>query len=244
MPDQNIRGIEDWIDYYCGCDFYEEIPETDQSFHLGQFFKGHIKYPLVSSPKVLELEQFDPRNEMNSIFRIAEYNPESANQRKWPIKQLNLRSTDRLYIVPGKVRTVILLKIIENVWMEDETIKLALCLPTSSFKPYVDTKFIINIQLFGFPQYFYIKPCEKGAREESVARFDLIQYVCLDHLQPVQNDKTNSNFKLSLKMLKILFNHLSKFAFNAPYNEVLEQEIKAFRDIMLKEEGIRSRLAE
>jgi hypothetical protein len=244
MYDQSIRGIKEWIDYICGCEFYEEISGNDRNFHIGQFLRGHIKYPLTTSPKVLELEYYDPENELSSIFKIADYDSSSASQRMRPIKQLNLRSTDRLYIVPGKIRTVILLRIIENVWMEDETVNLALCLPISSFKSYHPTNFILNIQLFNFPQYFYIKPSDKGAREESAARFDLIQYVPLNHLEPVQNESSNSNFMLSSFMLKLLFNHLSKFLFNEPYDEILEQEIVAFRDIMLSEDSIQSLLAE
>jgi len=244
MSDQSIRGIKESIDYICNCEFYEEIPSNDRNFHIGQFLKGHIKYPLTTSPKVLELEHYDPENELGSIFKIADYDPSSATQQKWPIKQLNLRSTDRLYIVPGKIRTVILLRIIENVWMEDEIINLALCLPISSFKSYHPTSFILNIELFNYPQYFYIKASGKGAREESAARFDLIQYVPLDYLEPVRNENSNSNFMLSPFTLKLMFNHLSKFLFNEPYDEILEQEIAAFRDIMLAEESIQSLLAE
>lgn len=244
MPEQSVRGIVEWIDNLCSCDFYEEIASNDTNFHIGKFMKGHIKYPLTAFPKVLEQETYDPESELNSIFKIADYNPSSANQRLRPIKQLNLRSTDRLYIVPGKIRTVILLRIIENIWMEDEMVNLALCLPTASFKPYHHTSFILNIQLFGYPQYFYIKSSDKGAREESAARFDLIQYLPLDHLEPVKNDNSNSNFKLSSFMLKFMFNHLSKYLFSKPYDEILDKEMAAFQDIMLSEESIQNLLAE
>jgi len=244
MPEQSVRGIVEWIDDFCGCDFYEEISSNDTNFHIGQFMKGHVKYPLCAFPKVLELINYDPTNELNSIFKIVDYDPCSAHQRLLPIKQLNLRSTDRLFITPGKTRTVILLRIIENIWMEDEKVNLALCLPTASFKPYHPTNFILNIQLFNCPQYFYIKASDKGAREESAARFDLIQYLLLDHLEPVKNDNSNSNFKLSSFMLKFMFNHLSKYVFSKPYDKILDEEMVAFRDIMLSEESIQNLLAE
>lgn len=244
MLEQGVRGIPEWVDDICDCDYYEEIPSNDKNIHIGQFLKGHIKYPLAFSPKVLEIEQYNPENELDSIFKIADYDSSSKNQRMQPIKQLNLRTTDRLYIVPGKVRTVILLKIIESIWMENEAVNLALCLPISSFKDYHPTDFILNVQLFSLPQYFYIKSSDKGAREESTARFDLIQYVPLDHLEPVQNEHSNSNFRLSPFILKLMFNQLSKFVFNEPYDETLEQEIIAFREIMLGEENIQRLLAE
>jgi hypothetical protein len=242
VPDPNHRGFEEWIDQICGFEFYKEIPRDDKRYHVGQFFTAHVIYPFARSPKVLELEQFDANDEMNSIFRIAEYDTESENQRMRPIKQLNLRSTDRLYISTGKVRPVILLKIIENSWME-EVVELALCLPIASFKPNRDKEIIIRTQLFDLPQYFYIKPSEGGAREESAARFDLLQYICLNQIKPVQNDRNYLNFKLSPSAFKIMVNHLSKYLFGKPFDEALEQEIGAFRDILLEDEKIRSLLA-
>jgi hypothetical protein len=107
----------------------------------------------------------------------------------------------------------------------------------------MDRKLIVKIQLFELPQYFYIKPSEKGAREESAARFDLLQYICLDHLHPVQNEKTSSKFGLSKVLLTILFNHLCRYFFDKPYNEVLDQEMQAYRDIMMDDESIRKVLA-
>jgi len=243
MPDQIIRGIENYINEICGYQFYEEIPLADRQYHVGQFFQAHVKYPFSLSPKVLEVEHVDPTNESDAIFRIADYDPESEAQHMQPIKQLNLRSTDRLYISAGKIRTVILLKIVENFWMEDEVVKLALCVPISRFKSRMETKLIIKTQLFELPQYFYIKPSENGAKFESAARFDLIQYICLDHIHPVQNDRSSLCFKLSSFSLKIMFNHLAKYLFERPYDDVLEQEISAYRDILLGEESIQSILA-
>jgi len=235
MPDQNARGIDGWIDEICGQDFYEEIHNSEEHCHVGQFFKTHIKYPFTLSPKVLEVESFNPANELESVFKIVDYNPESDTQRMRPIKQLNLKSTDRLYISAGKIRTVILLKIIENSWMESESAKLALCIPICSFKPWMDTSLIVRTQLFEIPQYFYIRASESGARSESVARFDLIQYVCFDHIENVFNDRSNSRFKLSSFSLKLMFNHLSNYVFEKPYDDAVNQEINAYRDILKDE---------
>jgi hypothetical protein len=232
MSDPNMGRIDPWIDEICGQDFYNEIPHSDDHCHVGQFFKTHIKYPFAQSPKVLEIESFDPTNELETIFKIADYDPESDTQRMRPIKQLNLKSTDRLYISAGKIRTVILLKISENFWMENESVKLALCIPISSFKSWMDPSLIVRTQLFEIPQYFYIKASESGARAESVARFDLIQYVCFDHIEAVQNDRSNSRFKLSSFSLKLMFNHLSNYIFEKPYDDAIDQEIYAYRDIL------------
>ncbi len=237
MADQHVRGIDSWIDEVCGQGFYEEIPESDERCHVGQFFKTHIKYPFTLSPKVLEIESFDPSNELESIFRIADYDSDSETQRMRPIKQLNLKSTDRLYISAGKIRTVILLKLIESFWMEDESVKLALCIPISSFKLWMDAGLIIGTQLFEIPQYFYIRAAESGARAESAARFDLIQYVCFDHIEAIRNDRNNARFKLAPFSLKLMFNHLSNYILEKPYDEAVNQEITAYRDILKDEIG-------
>jgi hypothetical protein len=128
--------------------------------------------------------------------------------------------------------------------MDDEPVKLALCVPISSFKERMGKKLIIRTQLFEVPHYFYVKRSEVGARYESAARFDLIQYVCLDHLHPIQNDINDLCFKLSPFSLKVMYNHLSNYLFNKPYDEALEGEIRAFRDILLKEGKIQAILAE
>jgi len=230
--------MKDWIDDLCGCDFFENIPYGSEDLHIGQFFEGHIKYPFFTSPKVLELDRYDQENELNSIFKIVDYNPSSIGQRMRPIRQLNLRSTDRLYIIPGKIRTVILLKIIENIWIEDEIINMALCLPTSSFKDYHSRDFVIKTQLFDFPQFFYIKPSENGAKAESAARFDLLQFIPLANLKPVKNETSDSCFMLSTFIMKLMFNHMSKFIFGEPYDVALDEEIIAFRDIILSDENL------
>jgi len=242
LHDFSVRGIESWIDEICDWEFYEKIPVSDNNFHIGQFFVGHVKYPSILSPKVLQIEQHDKENELNTIFKIADYDPSEQKQRMHPIKQLDLGSQDRLYISAGKKRTVILLRTIESPWIVNRNERLALCLPIASFKSQHDRKFILNIQLFRFPQYFYIKPSEKGAKMESAARFELIQYVNLDYLEPVQNEN-KSFFKLSSYILKILYNHLCKYIFDKPYDDSLESEIFAFREIMMEGQDIKEVLS-
>jgi len=227
-----IRGLREWIDDYGNFELYEELPlKSRMTFQLGQFYKAHVKYPLVAPPKVLELEKYDPLDESKTTYKIKKFDAESQSQSHFPIKSLNLRSNERLYILKGKPRTVITLGYIETEWHEQEKDKLVLCLPIASFKPRHTVEQIISIQLFEVSHLFYIKPSPKGANKEGAARFELIQPIQSGELQPVKNTH-NSPFKLSSCALKLLFNHFAKFLFGKPLYEEIEGEIAAFRDLI------------
>ena len=229
-----IRGIKDWIDGpgLCGIDLYDELPlGSKNDFQVGQFYATHIKYPLAVPTKVLELARYDPTNEENTSFRITNFNKNSTGQTQFPVKSLNLKSDERLYVLAGKLRTIIILGYVESEWIVGQKEKIILCLPIASFHRQHTFEHIISIQLFEVPHLFYIKPSNKGPYSEGSARYELIQPVQTSELQPVTNSN-NLPFKLSSSAFKLLINHLIKFLYGKPLDEKLEEDIKAFHDII------------
>lgn len=230
-----IRGSSYWISDLGGFDVYEELPLGDEmAFKPGQFYNTHIKYPWSGATKVLELENKDPENESKTTFVITDYKKDSDKQSNFPIKSLNLRSTDRLYILAGKPRPVIVLGYVKSDWLENTEEEIILCLPISSFKYHHTPENILYIQGFNFSHLFYLKPVPKGIYYESAARFELIQPIQKDELRPITNSNKNP-FKLSNYTFKLLINHLFKFLYRKPFDEDLEKELKVYSEILTEE---------
>ncbi len=234
MAYHKIRGIKDWIDSLIGFELYDELPMGSRlDFQVGQFYSAHVKYPLVSPPKVLELQNYDPIDESKTTFKITNFDEKAQAQSQFPIKSLDLRSNERLYVLAGKPRPVIVLGNVESEWRGKKD-KIVLCLPVASFHTQHTSDDIISIQLFEIPHLFYIKPSRKGTFLEGAARFELVQPIQKGELQPVKN-ANRSIFKLSSDGFKLLLNHFVKFLLNNPISYKLDSEITAFRDLIREE---------
>jgi len=231
----DIRGLKEWINNFGGFELYEELPMRSRiDFQNGQFYKAHVKYPFVAPPKILELENYDPENESKTTFKITKFDQNSQRQSQFPIKSLNLHSDERLYILAGKPRPVIVLGYVENKWLGVEKEKMVLCLPIASFHLRHTVEQIVSIQLFEIPHLFYSKPPKNGVHLESAARFELIQPIQIEELQPIKNIH-NRPSKLSSYGFKLLLNHLAKFLSNKPIYEKLDEDITAFRNLIREE---------
>ncbi len=234
-------GVE-WVSDIADFEVYEELKASEKmSFQRGQFFLGPIKYPCPPPSKVLEVAHYEPLAEENTKFRIGNYSAKESKQ-QIPIKSLNLSSQDRLYVVQGKARPVIILSYCMADWLcgsanKAEAEELLLCLPIFTFKTRHTQAHIINIQTFLFPNLFYIPPSPSGVLKESAARFELIQPVHKEDLIPLKNISARP-FKLSDDILKILWNHLTLFLASHPLSMELQGELEAYRAlIMEKMEG-------
>ncbi|GFP19645.1 hypothetical protein HKBW3S03_01150 [Candidatus Hakubella thermalkaliphila] len=235
-------GVE-WISNISGFEVYKELELSERmSFQIGQFYLGPVKYPLTP-PKVLEIDEYDPVEEEKSTFRIASYNSNKLQQ-QIPIKSLNLRSEDRLYILQGKLRPVIILGYCDADWLYDPMTKggiwekLILCLPIFTFKARHSQDYVVKIQIFEIPNLFYIKPSNKGVTEESAARFELIQPIHKGDLQPLKN-LNERPFKLSGDTLKVLWNHLCIFLTARPLFEELQKDLQAYAELIKEKIGWR-----
>jgi len=228
------RGIDWIID-----EVYEELELQERmSFKIGQLYRAFVKYPLTP-PKVLQLEFYNPEKEEDTVFKITNYNPNDNLQMNLPLKFLNLQSDDRLFILQGKERPVIVLGYCETDWLYNYRLntgkveKIVLCLPVFRFKDRHSQEYIIKTQAFLFPNLFYISPSSKGIIYESAARFELIQPIHKADMQPLKN-ANNKPFKLSDETLKLLWNHLSLFLSMTPLDEPLQQDIEAYKKLVLE----------
>jgi len=234
------RGV-DWISDIAGFEVYEELEMQDRMFFkLGQVYFAPVKYPLTP-PKVLQPEVYNPEKEENTVFKITNYSPDSPSQ-EIPLKFLNLKSDDRLFILQGKRRPVIVLGCCEADWLFNQKLslgsveKMVLCLPVFTFKDRHSQEYIVKTQAFLFPNLFYIDPSPKGIRQEGAARFELIQPIHKADMQPLKN-VYNRPFKLSDYTLKLLWNQLSIFLSVTPLDKLLQEDLKTYQKLILEEFG-------
>jgi hypothetical protein len=231
------KGIE-WISDIVGFEVYEELELQDRmSFKVGQVYLAPVKYPMTP-PKVLRLESYNPEREEDTQFTMTNYDPASADQ-EIPLKFLNLKSDNRLFILQGKRRPVIVLGCCESDWPYNHrlgfghTDKLVLCLPVFRFKDRHTQDYIIKIQAFLISNLFYISPSPKGIPEEGAAQFELIQTIHKADMQPLKN-VNNKPFKLSNYTLQLLWNQLALFISMTPLDESLQRDLKAYQDLALE----------
>ncbi|MEN2994232.1 MAG: hypothetical protein ABDH19_02650 [Thermodesulfovibrio sp.] len=94
-----------WITDIAGVPFYEEL-ENINELHVGQLCYAHsIHYSWLPS-KVLSFEKYDPTDESGTTFRDYDNEEEYLHP---PLRFLNLKSDEKLFIFKGKKRTVITL---------------------------------------------------------------------------------------------------------------------------------------
>lgn len=236
-----IKRGTDWISDIAGFEVYEQLEIQDRmSFKVGQVYFAPVKYPLTP-PKVLQPEDYNPEREEDTVFKITNYNPDNPSQ-EIPLKFLNLKSDDRLFLLQGKRRPVIILGCCEADWLFNQKLnsglieKMILCLPVFAFKDRHTQEYIIKTQAFLFPNLFYINPSPKGIHQESAARFELIQPIHKGDMQPLKN-VDNKPFKLSDYTLKLLWNQLSLFLSVTPLDESLQEDLKEYQKLILEEFG-------
>lgn len=230
----NKKGIE-WITDILGDSPYEELDIADRmAFKMGQIYWTPIKYPFTP-PIVLKTDKYDPTDESKTTFMLCQYNVDDTSQ-QLPIKSMKLRSDDRLFILQGKKRLAIVLGACETNWGYNHILekgkeeKLVLCLPIFPFKNRHDQKFIIDVQKFDYPNYFYIIPSPGSGLEEGAARLELIQPIHKGDMQPYKsvNEKP---LKLSDSLMKMLVYHISRYFALNTLNE-LDDDLNAYRQII------------
>jgi hypothetical protein len=213
--------------------FYEELkkPDDDWSFYPGQLFWSHIAYP-ESHPKILKLVRYAPKNERNSIFNIAPYS--DGDERHYPVKELKLREGELYYIYKGKRRLVMVLGRVESEWFRTNPQEYLLCAPVFSFKEKHNQEMVLKTQAVLYPSLFYLPPDTCGCPEESAIRFELIQPVIRNCLDPFFCNGSNKPVHLSPDAYWILLCHLLKFINGKPLDSGTEEYIKFYGEYLME----------
>jgi hypothetical protein len=191
--------------------FYEVLrKEQNWDFLPGQLYWAHVVYP-ETYPIVLKLISYDPINEKKTLFAMRYYNP--GDERHYPVKELNLREGELLYVLKGKKRLVIVLARVESEWYKIENRdECFLCAPVFSFKEHHSQEMVIRTQALLYPSQFYLPPDTNGCPNESAVRFELVQPVIRNSLDPFWcSAQKQQPVRISSEVYWVLLCHFLKF---------------------------------
>jgi hypothetical protein len=79
----------------------------------GQFVLAHQVYP-TAQPWVIEVKGYDPRDPSKNTYAFARYSSSASPPTHFPVKELNLRSDENLYIMYGKRRPALVIQTIST----------------------------------------------------------------------------------------------------------------------------------
>lgn len=184
------------IDLVPGESYYEKVrvggPIASQLFMPGYFYYAPISNPLERNP-ALEI-----RMKYNQQKQCHDTSPspagwETFDEEREPVKtnEIRLRAKDRAILVPVKKRPVIVLTTTAQQ-TQDGTRHFGkgfLVAPMYSFAgdnqktPYT-ADFIERVKAYCFDEFFYLPSCDNPAIKEGFVRFDRIQTINREWLQP------------------------------------------------------------
>lgn len=214
--------------------FYEVVQKGERmAFPSGQVCWAPAIYP-YEQPLYLELQNYDPRNE-SAHFSLRIRPPTDDAPKHTPIKALSLEANESLLVVKAKKRPVVVLGSVEVVWLDNPQ-KLIVCVPLFTFKARHSDEAVLRIQAFQIPNHFYLPPDPRHRRQESVARLELTQPIGKGWLQPFHGGE--GPVRLTMPARTLLTHQFMKFCAHPDLDRRLEEEIGAYRELLLESYGL------
>jgi hypothetical protein len=191
---------------------------------------------LIPSPKpqVLELHNFDPKNEAKATFKIANVSSSGAPMSHFPIKELSLQSDENLYVVRGKLRPAIVLQTIATDFYSRESPEpYVIVAPCFTFKLKHTARYRAQIASMRYPHLFYLPAHPYGFGEQGALRLELIQAATSTTVQPYLTSGKKQQF-LSNESWAVLQYSLVRFATGTVLDAELAQTLKEYGEIVME----------
>ena len=214
-------------------EFYDLLgPRESWAMRPGQLYSAHVVYA-QHWPTVVQVVNYDPLDERNSVFRIKPYS--EGDERHYPIHSVGLREDEMWYVYTGKKRLVVVLGYVESEWLsKDRPQKVLMCAPVFGFQSRHTQEMVIRTQAFDYPNLFYLPPEPRGCYEESAVRFEMIQPIMKGYLQPFRSPLANKPVVLSDTAYRFLITHLVNYICGEVVDEQVHEDIRAYRDLLLE----------
>jgi len=203
----------------------------------GQLILAHQVYP-PAKPMVIEVQGYDPRDTSKNSYVFKKYNPSNPPPSHFPVKELNLRSDENLYVMQGKLRPAVVLQTITtdyyNLQNPEPYVWVAPCF---TFKEKHRQQYRCRIAATQFPHLFYVPGHPNGFAEEGVLRFEHIQPVAAAGVQPIfVNGRQNF---LADAAWAVLQQRLHLFVTGKVLDQSLEDTLQAYSACLLEAYGLR-----
>lgn len=219
------------------CDKCYELKDPSGSPpHLlpGQLVWAHLAYP-NDPPWIAEVTGVEPQKTVS--YKIKRFDPQHPAQPRFPIKEMNLRAEENLYIVKGKIRPGIVLQTVKTDFYNKIYPELyASILPCYTFKDKHDQKYRARVAAFASENLFYLPYAHEGLEQESVVRFEHVQPVPLSGVRPLIIDGKFSF--LSDMMWGILLHWYIRFLTGKGLDGKIEAEIEVYRTLLVDAYGL------
>jgi hypothetical protein len=220
------------------CDpFYEVRPALGRSakghpnVQPGQVIWAHQVYP-TSKPFVIDVKGYDPRDATNSSYVITQLGP-GPNPTHFPIKELNLRADENLYIMHGKKRPAIVLQTLEaHFYNQHNPEPYVVAAPCFTFKPKHSDEYRARVAAMEFPNLFFLPPDPAVSTEQRVIRFEHIQPVAAAGVEPHACPGTKQCF-LAETAWAVLQHRLNLFYSGKGLDVELEEDLRAYHDCVM-----------
>ena len=173
-------------------EYYRNVrKEAREAFSSGTFCWTPIPFVHVSEPNRLRLDFFDEDKPHNASYTLERTLPREFDPRDdKPLRHLNLASDEFLLATPHKFRpSIIITETLGGSSTLIETSSGVFVVPVFSlhdaggnYKWWASEEVVLRAQAYQLRNAFYLPVSEKFRIGESLARFDRMQFVRLDHL--------------------------------------------------------------
>ena len=151
-----------------------------------------------------------------------------------PVKELNLRTDENFYIQYGKERPCVVVSFLTSTWLNELYPEdLAICAPIFTFKRRHKPGFWFKTMGFCYPNLFYLPQDQMGCIEDSVVRFELIQPLNVGSVHAFLRGNPSKPSALSDQAFELFANHLSMFLHGKALTKEVQENIAAYRELVL-----------
>lgn len=219
------------------CDNYYELkapPGAPPHLSPGQLVWAHLVYP-NEPPWIAEVTGVDPQKTVS--YKITRFGPLSPAKPRFPIKDMNLRADENLYLLKGKFRPGVVMQIVSTDFYNPKYPELyASIIPCYTFKEKHNQQYRVRLAGFTSKNLFYLPSAHEGLEQESVLRFEHVQPVPLAGIRPIIIDGKHSF--LSDTMWAILLHWHLRFLTGKGLDDKIEAEIEVYRTLLLDAYGL------
>jgi hypothetical protein len=202
----------------------------------GQLIWAHQVYP-PNRPMIIEVQGYDPRDPSKTSYVFRKYDPAKPPGSHFPVKELNLRSDENLYVMQGKLRPAIVLQTITTDYYNQQNPEpYVWTAPCFTFKDKHKQDYRCRIAAMQYPHLFYLPAHPSGFSEEGVLRFEHIQPIATDGVQPVFCNSKQSF--LSDTAWAVLQHRLSLFMTGKVLDASLDETVRAYAECLLEAYGL------
>lgn len=219
------------------CEQFYELKEPPgvgasgySSLQPGQLVLADLVYPNVP-PWIVEVTGIESGG--TATYKIKKLDPSTPASTHFPIRDINLRTDENLYLMKGKPRPGVVLQTVETDFYNPRNPEpYASVIPCYTFKPKHTQEYRVRVAAFESPNLLYLPSAHEGITEESVLRFEHLQPVPLKGLRPYFIDGKTSF--LSDEIWTIFQHWYYRFLTGRDLDAQLQEQIDAYRSLLLE----------